>query len=379
MIPEHISWPPGITTEIFLRDYWQQKPLLIRAAFPDWHSPMDHNDLAGIALEADGCARLVFEPNDDNPDWQLERGPLEEHMLTSLPRQGWSLMVAEIEKLLPDFAPYFAPFQFLPNWRLDDLMISAAPNGASVGAHIDAYDVFLLQGAGEREWHINTQPDTVCLDGQPLAILREFVAEQSWVLQAGDMLYLPPGVAHHGIARGDASMTWSFGARAPNARELVQAYLDDHQEHSEVNPRYSDPGLTQQADPGELPSDAIDKLIALMRSALNDETRLRAWLGCFLTEPAPDSEPPAADLPDSLQLLHRRTDVKMLFIENQGSKDCTLYAGGLGFACRRSTARWLSQTLVLDGEALAQALRDPQDRHVISQLFANGWLETVDD
>ena len=189
--------------EIFLADYWQKNPLFIRKAFNDIASPLTPDELAGLACEADVNARLVLEHANNTanePSWSVEYGPFEEARFSSLPESNWSLLVSDVEKHIDAAADLIGKFRFIPDWRIDDLMISYAPVGGSVGPHSDAYDVFLLQLQGQRQWHINHDFDKTPLENTELSILKNFTSDQQWTLNPGDMLYLPPNVAHHGIA-----------------------------------------------------------------------------------------------------------------------------------------------------------------------------------
>ncbi|NVK30088.1 MAG: cupin domain-containing protein, partial [Gammaproteobacteria bacterium] len=220
-----LNWPEGIDEAIFLRDYWQQKPLYIPNAFVGFESPLDQNDLAGLSMDEDIPSRIVWEEKDGR-QWTLERGPFDEEKLASMPTSGWSLLVSDIEKHLPEFVEYFAALNFLPSWRIDDLMISTAPDGGSVGPHIDEYDVFLFQAEGQRHWSLAPTPDNGfgMIEDADLKIIDQWQAEESMLCSPGDLLYLPPGYGHHGVARGDGCVTWSFGFRAPNAAELINGF-----------------------------------------------------------------------------------------------------------------------------------------------------------
>jgi len=164
-----------LTPAEFLADYWQKKPLLIRQAIPNFQGILTPNELAGLACEEDVQSRIV--QNIDHA-WHLIHGPFDEDVLTALPEKDWTLLVQSVNHHLPEAAELLSQFNFIPHARLDDLMVSYAPIGGSVGAHMDSYDVFLLQGSGKRRWKINTQPDLTLVDDVPLRLLKHFVAEQ---------------------------------------------------------------------------------------------------------------------------------------------------------------------------------------------------------
>ena len=194
---------------------------LDRTPFPDFAPELGIDDIAGLACEELAEARLVSGSFPEH-DWRLEYGPFDEARLQGLPENGWTLLVQDVEKHYPPLAELVDRFDFLPRWRIDDLMVSVAAPGGSVGPHVDQYDVFLLQAEGHRRWQIASRHDPQLRKGTELNVLESFEPEQEWTLGPGDMLYLPPGVAHHGIAI-DTAMTWSIGMRAPSSADLLQA------------------------------------------------------------------------------------------------------------------------------------------------------------
>ncbi|HPQ96555.1 MAG TPA: cupin domain-containing protein, partial [Thiolinea sp.] len=213
-----------LAVEDFLRDYWQQQPLLVRQAFPGFELPLSADELAGLACDTD-TARLVLERGGRHP-WELRSGPIAEDAFAGLPETHWTLLVNDCEKMVPELQAIVQPFRFIPDWRIDDLMISYAAPGGSVGPHVDAYDVFLLQAQGRRRWQISSQPCTPdnFIPDLDLRVMQAFSPEQEWVLEPGDLLYLPPGVPHYGVAMGEC-MTCSIGFRAPSQAELLERLL----------------------------------------------------------------------------------------------------------------------------------------------------------
>jgi 50S ribosomal protein L16 3-hydroxylase len=211
----------ALSPEQFLTEYWQRKPLLVRNAFPGFTPPIDGDDLAGLACEPLAEARVV-SGSLAGAAWTLRHGPFEEQEFAGLGERDWTLLVQDVEKHYPPLAELLDAFAFLPSWRLDDIMISFAAPGGSVGPHVDQYDVFLLQADGHRRWQIATDFDPAPAADLPLDMLANFRAQQEWLLGPGDMLYLPPGVAHHGVAE-DACLTYSIGLRAPSAADLLLA------------------------------------------------------------------------------------------------------------------------------------------------------------
>lgn len=285
MIPDSIeTLLGGLSAETFLRDYWQRKPLLIRQAFPGFESPLSPDELAGLALEDEIESRIVLE-HGAHP-WELRRGPFTEEDFRTLPERDWTLLVQSVDQFVPEVGELLKAFRFLPSWRLDDIMISYAAPGGSVGPHYDNYDVFLLQGHGRRRWKLGQ----MCTDGSPmldnpdLKILAQFTTEQEWVLEPGDMLYVPPGLAHHGVAEDDC-MTYSVGFRAPSHQEILVHFTDFLAQYATDQQRYGDAGMQPPADPAALDDAALDRLQEIVRQAAEDRDALAVWFGRFMTEP----------------------------------------------------------------------------------------------
>ena len=220
--PPPLSHLGDISIETFIAEYWHKKPLLIRQAFPDFEAPVTPDELAGLACESKVESRLLIE-NPDSGDWQLKHGPFEESLFSELPKEHWTLLVQGVDHWVPEAADFIEQFRFIPSWRLDDLMISYAAKGGGVGPHYDNYDVFLLQVGGQRRWEVGGlhDQDREFLPGKPVRILSHWEPEQSWVLNPGDMLYLPPRVGHNGVAVSDDCVTYSVGYRAPQNGDML--------------------------------------------------------------------------------------------------------------------------------------------------------------
>lgn len=255
-------------SEAFIKQYWQKKPCLIKSAFVDLESPISPEELAGLACEEEVHSRLVLEKGGDSP-WQLRYGPFEEADFLSLPETHYSLLVSECEKWIPEFADLLNCFRFLPTWRIDDVMLSYAPPGGSVGPHTDEYDVFLLQIQGQRNWQYTDQriDNPALWENLDLAIMQDFVADQEAVLEPGDMLYLPPGVAHHGVAV-DPCLTCSIGFRAPTATEVLESFTHEIDKKELGLQRYSDPELETKRHFGEITDTEIDRFKRLVLQLL---------------------------------------------------------------------------------------------------------------
>jgi 50S ribosomal protein L16 3-hydroxylase len=276
--------PLGMTPARFLRDYWQKRPLLVRGAIRDFDCPLTPDDLAGLSCIEGTLGRLVrLDRRRDR--WHLETGPFEESRFAALPKRDWTLLVQDVDRWDPEVRRLLELVAFLPRWRIDDIMVSYAAPGGSVGAHVDQYDVFLLQGLGSRRWQIDARPNPPLdfRDDAPIRLLKHFDASHDWVLAPGDMLYLPPGVPHYGVAE-DACLTLSIGMRAPSAGELLAAFAADNALDIDEALRYADPDLEVAAAPGEVDGAALKRVRATLSAALAlDDAAMADWFGRFLS------------------------------------------------------------------------------------------------
>ncbi|MDJ0805992.1 MAG: cupin domain-containing protein [Gammaproteobacteria bacterium] len=280
-----LQFPDGLNAERFLTEYWQQKPLLLRQALPGFDCGLRPEELAGLACEVGIESRLVLEKDGKSP-WEARHGPFDKQTFEQLPNKHWTLLVQDVDKHVPNVSRLLEHFRFLPDWRLDDVMVSYAADQGSVGPHCDEYDVFLYQAQGKRRWKIHYQP--VSQDdftpGLDLRILPDFHAEEEWLLEAGDILYLPPNLAHWGVAEGEC-MTCSVGFRAPSYRELISAWCDELIDYRAPSGRYRDPALQPQPASAEIKSSAIKQIHQLLHQFLEaDEERQRSWFGRYITE-----------------------------------------------------------------------------------------------
>lgn len=282
----------GLTPAAFLSEYWQKKPLLIKQAIPNFSGLLSADELAGLACEDDVQSRIVQLKKGK---WSVAHGPFDESSFGKLPEKDWTLLVQSVNHYLPEATELLQQFDFIPHARLDDLMVSYAPEGGGVGPHFDSYDVFLLQGQGKRLWRISEQKDLSLVEGAPLRILQNFVTEQEFLLEAGDMLYLPPQIAHWGIAAADTDdcLTYSIGFRAPKHQELASeflGYMQDKlaQEKLVLTGMYQDSDLSLSDHPAEISPDMVGKVADILNRIQWSKADIAEFLGQYLSEPKPD-------------------------------------------------------------------------------------------
>lgn len=275
----------SITAKKFLAEYWQKKPLVLRQALPASVNTLSPNELAGLALEDYAESRLVIETPGLAPYWQLTQGPFLEEVFLKLPKTHWTLLVQGVDRLVPEVAALLDNFDFLPQWRVDDVMISYAVKQGSVGPHYDNYDVFLFQASGQRKWLLTTQhchPSNY-LNDVPLRIMQDFIVEEEHILEPGDVLYLPPHVAHHGISLDDDCMTYSFGYRSYQGQELLDSFADYASEHATTQHYYRDPKGSLIDKRSCIPNEAWQQAKELIQAMLTDESQMKTWFGSFAT------------------------------------------------------------------------------------------------
>lgn len=377
----------GLSAREFLRDYWQKKPLLIRQALPDFESPITPDELAGLSLEEEVESRLIIE-HGKHP-WELRRGPFEESLYTELPERDWTLLVQAVDQLVPEVAELLEQFQFLPNWRIDDVMISYAAPGGGVGPHYDNYDVFLLQAHGRRRWRIGQlcDSDSPLLEHGDLRILADFHGTDEWVLEPGDMLYLPPRLAHFGTAE-DECMTYSVGFRAPSAAEVLTHFTDFLAQFLPDEDRYSDADLLPLEDPYQIQQDAIDRLKSLLAEHMSDERLLLTWFGQFMTEPRyPERvSGPVIESEELLAALHEGA----ILVRNPSSRlawsevdiGLLLFASGQSRLLPkqlRDLLRLICSANALHADNLEPWLDEEQARTLLVELVKQGSLEFADE
>ena len=361
----------GLSAAQFMRRHWQKKPLLVRQALPGAAAPLTRAALFALAARDEVESRLVQRRGDA---WTLRHGPLPRRALPPLSRPRWTLLVQGLDLHVQAAHDLLQRFRFVPDARLDDLMVSYASDGGGVGPHLDSYDVFLLQVQGRRRWRIGRARDDAFIEGLPLKILRRFEPEHDWLLEPGDMLYLPPRWAHDGIAVGEC-MTASIGFRAPGASELAHELLARLAEGLEPAPHeglYRDPAQAATATPAAVP-DALREFAARsLHSVLRDPQAVARALGEWLSEPKARVwfAAPASVRLDGGVRPDRRTrmlyDRRHLFINGE-----SFHAGGRDAQLLRRLCdrRRLGAADVarLSGEA----------RAVVADWVAAGWLQEI--
>jgi len=279
-----------ISVEQFLSEYWQKKPLLVRKALPNLAELIDADELGGLSLEDDVQSRLVIQ---DGNDWKVEHGPLAEDRFSTLPESHWSLLVQNVDALSLEINDLLKRFRFLPNWRLDDIMVSFASDQGGVGPHFDYYDVFLLQGEGKRRWKIGQGCDSTStlVEGLPMKILEHFECNEEYILEEGDLLYIPANIAHWGESIGE-SICYSVGFRAPAHSEFLLEYTQDIWESLSEDDRFRDGSeITNTKLSGEIQPEVIDAFRSVLLDLADRPSQIAHWIAEFSTQLKQGIEP----------------------------------------------------------------------------------------
>ncbi|WP_421865399.1 JmjC domain-containing protein [Motiliproteus sp.] len=375
-----------IDVETFLRDYWQRKPCLFRAAFKDFVEVISPDELAGMACDEEVESRLLItEP--ETGQFELRHGPFEESLFGELPASHWSLLVQGVDQWIPEAADLVEQFRFIPTWRLDDLMISYSTPDGGVGPHYDNYDVFIIQAQGRRRWEIGghyTEQQAEFLPDQPVRILKHWHPEQSWELEPGDMIYIPPRVGHNGVSLSDDCVNYSVGYRAPHAHELLRHLAGYCEQHCADEMRYSDSSLELRRNPGEITDGDLQRVRQLLMPILDDPQQLRRWWGEMATEPKDpqldhNAEPLTADqVPAALAQpgqVRRCEGIRFAFsCENDR---CHLFVDGEHHplaTAELELVQLLCNQNRYDREQLADWYQHPGPAELLELLFARGQL-----
>jgi 50S ribosomal protein L16 3-hydroxylase len=358
----------GLTPRAFMRRHWQKKPLLVRQAVPAPAGVVDRVGLFALAARDDVESRLIRH---DAKGWSLRHGPLARRALPPLAQPRWTLLVQGLDLHLESAHALMQRFRFVPDARLDDVMVSYASDGGGVGPHFDSYDVFLLQLQGRRRWRIGRLAQPQLESGVPLKILTNFVAEQEWLLEPGDMLYLPPRWAHDGIADGEC-MTCSIGFRAPARDELAQGLLQHLLEGADrpaSDPLYRDPSQPATADPARIPEGLRQFAQEALQRWLAGHASIDAALGEMLSEPKPGVWFEGGAPLGSAQGLRLDRRTRMLY------DDRHVFVNGEAFrAAGRDAAlmRRLADRRALDGASLRKL--SAAARALVDEWAEAGWL-----
>ncbi|QIT18156.1 cupin domain-containing protein [Acinetobacter pittii] len=348
----------GITAEQFLAEYWQKKPLLVRNGLPEIVGLLQPQDVQELALEEHASARLIRQKDKNPNEWHVKSSPLTKGDFQKLPKL-WSILVQAVDHYSFDLSELWKKFPFIPQWRRDDIMVSYAPKGGSVGKHFDFYDVFLVQGHGHRRWQLGQMCDanTAFVPNQPLKLLPEIDVQFDEVLAPGDLLYVPPGMAHYGVAEDDC-LTFSFGFRMPNVAGMMERISDQFSANTLLQNPVIDIARKQMSQIGEINSTELSYLKDLVLAQLQDSTALDAAIMSYMSEPKyPDNipEPDEIEADDLQEILHEGYEVllepasRLLYTESDGI--LSFWGNGEALCIAATFAPKLKA--IADGESLA--------------------------
>lgn len=373
-----------ISLEEFFTDYWQKKPLLIPQAFPDFDSPISADELAGFALEEDVESRLIVEST-TRDSWSVTHGPLDESVFEDLPEELWTLLIQNADTLNPEVRHLLNKFRFLPNWRLDDVMISYACDKGGVGPHFDYYDVFLLQAEGKRRWRTGQQCDatSALIPNQAMKVLQGFDTTNDWVVEPGDLLYVPAKMAHWGEAIGE-SITYSIGFRAPSDSEFLLEFAQNAASQLQEHKRFQDNSnnLTKRTQSkslgyqGLIDTSTISALREKVESLLNNDALLSQALGEYATQLKHNIAVDDLDL----EYVEKKDIGRIEFalnphcrsayaITDKSSSNATLYINGIDHYCSEKLAQALCSYEYFKAQNLSK-----QDAELLNVLAENSGL-----
>ncbi|WP_159991975.1 JmjC domain-containing protein [Pelistega ratti] len=377
-----------ISPEKFMKEYWQRKPLLIRQAIKNFTLPISIADLKNLAKREDVESRFITRYEGE---WKLKKGPIAR--TPSMKQNDWTLLVQSVDLHHDTVSEMAQQFRFIPDARFDDVMISLAAKGGGVGPHFDTYDVFLLQGHGQRRWRISQQKDQTLIPGLPCRILENFQVEQEWVLEPGDMLYLPPHCAHDGIAETPDCVTISFGFRTLSMANMVRGILETAADqvsinsglgsgvYSEpaikgfnINGYYHDKGAPATSHPAELPEQMITKALQAAQKVQLNEALATRFLGCWLTEPNllsqfefAEEEINIEDLPENTLI---KTDRKTRLLYRQ--KQLFINGEAVSIPLNPLLKKLADNRVITAGEATKKS--DEATFELLHRWIDDGWL-----
>lgn len=372
--------------DTFLRDHWQKAPLLIRSMWTSWTNPLEPDELAGLACQDGVEGRLITQRGGA---FAVEHGPFAETRFSRPESDPWTLLVQAVDHHVPGVSALLDPFRFIPNWRIDDVMVSYATDRGGVGAHFDQYDVFLIQGLGKRRWQVGGVCDEHAerLPNDDLRLLANFEPVEEWVLEPGDVLYVPPGVAHNGIAVGDDCMTYSIGFRAPSRADLIDSWSEYMVEQLNEDDRYADPGLVAADNPGEITASALADLQAMIASKLMDRRDFGRWFGQYSTSPntldidwSPEIPIEASDLVALGPAPLVRNPASRLSFVREDEQTVMLFVNGEAHSCVDECALFAQRCCASATIAVKREdLRSPATVALVVRLINQGVLQMAED
>ena len=350
-----------LTVEEFIADYWQKKPVCIRNGIAFQEALIAVDELAGLALEPEIESRLI-ENKGDIKNWQVIHGPLTDADFNKERDFPWTLLVQGVNCFVAEAHDFLAKFRFLPSWRIDDLMISYATKGAGVGAHYDRYDVFLIQGEGQRQWQIGQtcSENSALMVHDQLSLLQDFELSEEFILNPGDILYIPPLVAHKGVAVSDVCVTYSVGFRSPSHSDVLNTFADERSLEISADLRLKDFGFTSNS--GEISAADVDSLMQLMHDQITPEN-VAQWFGKHSTEAKYPALDMAEEAMDQAELESIISDAYGVLRVSEGVRLAYTWQGDGGL------------TLFVQGAALPC----PPDATAFVEAIANQWLLEVDE
>jgi 50S ribosomal protein L16 3-hydroxylase len=374
---DHRTLLGGLSPREFMAQHWQKKRRLMRGAVPQFAELIDIETLWKLAASDEVESRLVIR---DGKQWALEQGPFTKKRRASLPDRGWTLLVQGLNLHVPAADALLRRFNFLPYARLDDVMISLAAPGGGVGPHFDSYDVFLLQGMGTRRWKLSEQTDLELDPEAPLKILKKLRADETVDLAAGDMLYLPPQVAHDGVAMQAEGFctTYSIGFRAPTRQEIADGFLDWIGATSEIEGRLSDPDLTATQTPARVPKIYQREIFAAIEQLQMDRSAIRQFAGCFATDPKPQVNFDPPDAPLSRAAFAKAAQSESGGVAFAAATLCLyddefLFINGEAFVIKGDAAFW--RMLADERRASITAKQASETLDALYAWYCDGWVQ----
>jgi 50S ribosomal protein L16 3-hydroxylase len=372
----------GLTAETFMQEYWQKKPLLIKGGFRNFQDPLTPDELAGLASEEDVESRIVAK---NGNDWQLETGPFEDY--SAFGERDWTLLVQAVDHWHPEAAQLIEPFRFIPNWRIDDLMISFSTPGGGVGPHLDQYDVFIIQGQGKRHWRVG-MPDASLKQFCPhprLLQISPFVDCIDVITEPGDILYIPPGCPHDGISI-DSSLSYSVGFRAPAQKDLLTGLADHLIEQEFTGQRFSDANRLPVSDIGRISEQDLDQVQQLLQALVNDRKLLTSYFGNYIshakheldaTEPEPHyAVDEIVEYLDEGSVLSRLGGLRICYHQADEEADIELFINGLTIRLPAEALAFVQQICnhsTLDEDVCRSIAANPQQAHLLTELINLGY------